>query len=219
MSRIVVFGAGGRSGRALIAEARSRGHRITAAVRDPAKYIDLAGEEVDLVAADAMKPDDVRDAAWGHDVAVNATRSAGDIEPRHLIKLNNALLSGLGEAGVRRLLIVGGAGALKVAPGLQFVDTPAFPDSAKPRGVAHREALKALRTSETEIEWVYVTPPPRFIADGPRTGTYRVGDDQLGIDVSDDGRIGTISYADYAIGIVDEIESPKHHNESFVLAY
>jgi putative NADH-flavin reductase len=189
---------------------------VTAAVRDPAKYADLEGGGVALVAADAMDPDEVRGVAGGHDVAVNATRSAGDIEPDHLIELNDALLTGLSEAGVRRLLIVGGAGTLEVAPGLQFVDTPAFPESAKPRGLAHREALEALRAADTDIDWVYVTPPPRFVVDGARTGAYRVVCDRM---LTDERGNGEISYADYAIGIVDEIESPRYHNERIVLAY
>lgn len=216
MNKIVVFGAGGRSGRALLAEARSRGHQVTAAVRDPAKHADLEGEGVALVIADAMNPNDVREAASGHDVAVNATRSVGDIEPDHLIKLNNALLTGLSEADVQRLLIVGGAGTLEVAPGLQFVDTLAFPDSAKPRGLAHREVLKALQAADTDIAWVYVTPPPKFVVDGARTGTYRVERNQL---LTGERGNSEISYADYAIGIIDEIESPKYHNERIMLAY
>lgn len=216
MSKIVVFGAGGRSGRAIVVEARSRGHQVTAAVRDPARHADLESEKVALQAADAMNYRDVREVASEHDAAVNATRSAGDIEPDHLIKLNNALLSGLSEAGVWRLLIVGGAGALEVAPGVQFVDTPAFPESAKPRGVAHREALKALQVSDTEIDWVYIIPPPRFVVDGARTGAYRVWRAQS---LADEHGHSEISYADYAVGIVEEIESPEYHKESIILAY
>lgn len=216
MNNIVVFGAGGRSGQAILSEARSRGHQVTAAVRDPAKYANLKGEGVELVAADAMDPKDVREVASGHDTAVNATRSAGDIEPDHVIKLNEALLPGLSEAGVQRLLIVGGAGVLEVEPGLQFVDTPAFPESAKPRGLAHSEALKALQATDTDIDWVYVIPPPKFVADGARTGAYRLWRGQL---LNDGSSNAEISYADYAIEIIDEIEAPKHHNECVVLSY
>jgi putative NADH-flavin reductase len=216
VNNIVVFGAGGRSGRAILYEARSCGHQVTAAVRNPAKYADLKGEGVELVAADAMDPKDVREVARGHDTAVNATRSAGNIEPDHLIKLNQALLTGLSEAGVQRLLIVGGAGVLEVEPGLQLVDTPAFPESAKPRGLAHREALKALQATDTDIDWVYVTPPPNFVADGARHGAYRVGRNRLLIDECGNSEI---SYADYALGIVEEIESPRYHNECIMLTY
>lgn len=217
MNKIVVFGAGGRSGRAIIAEARYRGHQVTAAVRDPATYADLEREEVALIAGDAMDPNEVRKASAGHDVAVNATRSAGGIDPEYLIRLNDALLTGLADAGVRRLLIVGGAGTLEVAPGLQLVDTPAFPESAKPRGIAHREVLKALQKTSSDIDWVYVTPPPNFLPHGPRTGTYQVvRQDQL---LTEEHGKREISYADYAIGILDEIESPKYHNESIALVH
>lgn len=217
MSRIVVFGAGGRSGRAIVAEALSRGYRVTAAVRDPVKHADLEGKGVALEAADAMNPQDVREVSSGHDVAVNATRSAGNIHPEHLVELNNALLGGLSEAGVRRLLIVAGAGVLEVAPGIQFVDTPAFPEPAKPRGVAHCELLKALQAVDTDIDWVYVIPPPRFVVDGARKDEYRVW---LGQSLADEHtNSAIISYADYAVGLVDEIELPKHHKESIILAY
>lgn len=189
---------------------------MTAAVRDPAKHADLESEGVALAAADAMNPNGVREVSTGHDVAVNATRSAGNIEADHLVKLNNALLTGLSEAGVRRLLIIGGAGVLEVAPGIQFVDTPAFPESTKPRGVAHREALKALQASDTDVDWVYVIPPPNFVVDGARTGTYRVSRDRW---LADERGNNEISYADYAVGIIDEIESPGYHKQFIVLAY
>jgi putative NADH-flavin reductase len=217
MIRIVLFGAGGRSGRANLAEARSRGHQVTAAVRNPVKHRYLIDEGVALVAADATNKNSVSEVAAGHDVAVNATRSVGEIESDYLVKLNNALLTGLTEAAVRRLLIVGGAGALVVSPGLQFVDTPAFPESAKPRGVAHREALTALLAANIEIDWVYVTPPPVFVVDGVRTGRYRLWRNNL-LEIGD-WKNSSISYLDYAIGIIDEIESPTHHNEAIMLAW
>lgn len=134
MSTIAVFGAGGRSGRALVTEARSRGHQVTAAVRDPAQHADLNGAGVTLEAADAMNPREVTVAAAGHDAAVNATRSAGDIPADYLVRMHQALLAGLAEARVPRLLIVGGAGTLEVTPGVQFVDTPEFPAATLPRG-------------------------------------------------------------------------------------
>ncbi|GAA3760434.1 NAD(P)-dependent oxidoreductase [Salinactinospora qingdaonensis] len=214
MNKIVVFGAGGRSGRAILSEARSRGHQVTAAIRAPQNHPDLVEHADFLVQADAMCPGDVAEAAAGHDTAVNATRSAGTIAADHLVKLNDALLSGLTEARVARLLVVGGAGTLEIAPGLQFVDTAAFPHSAKPRGIAHREALQALRASSTWVDWVYVTPPPAFVPHGPRTGAYRIADARFLVDAPDSS---AISYADYAIGIVDEIELCRYHRERIVL--
>jgi putative NADH-flavin reductase len=174
-------------------------------------------EGATLVAADATDRNSVREVAAGHDVAVNATRSVGDIKPDYLVKLNRALVTGLTEASVRRLLIVGGAGALDVSPGLQFVDTPSFPESAKPRGLAHREALTALLAGDIEIDWVYATPPPMFLVDGVRTGRYRIWRNNL-LQISDWNN-STISYLDYAIGLIDEIDSPTHHNEAIMLAW
>ncbi len=216
MKRIALFGAGGRSERALLAEARSRGHRVTAAVRTPSQHVDLEDTGATLMAADATNHNDVRNVAAGHDVAVNAALPAGEIPADHLARINRALLSGLSAAGTHGLLVVGGAGTLEVAPGLQFVDTPEFPNTAKSRGIAHRVALEELQTLDTDIDWVYVTPPAKYVIDGPRTGSYRIGRNQLTID---EGGSSEISYADYAIGVIDEIESPKHHKERIMLAY
>lgn len=214
MGTIVIFGAGGRAGRPILTEARRRGHHMVAAVRNPDQHADLDMDGVTLVAADAAKPHEVRAAATGCDVAVSTAPAVGDIPTDHLAKINETLFEGLDQARVKRLLMIGGAGTLLVAPGKQFIDTPAFPDTAKPRGLAHREALRALHTETMPLEWVYITPPPGFFPDGECTGTYRVHHDQP---VTEDLSTLSISYADYAIGFVDEIENPNHHNESILL--
>lgn len=213
MTRILVFGAGGRAGRAIVREARARKHPVTAAVRDRATYADLSTAGVDLVEADANDVEHVAAATPGHDVAVNATRPSWNNPTDHFIRMNNTLLHGLVGSDVRRLVLIGGAGTLETDDGVQFVDTPEFPDSGKPRGLAQRDALHALETERVEIDWVYLAPPPRFLPDGERTGDFRVVTSRRLADVT-----GTeISYADFAVGLVDEIETPRHSRERITI--
>lgn len=213
MVRILLFGAGGRAGRAVLGEARARGHQVTAAVRDRATYADLATSGVDLVEADALDTDGVATIAPGHDVAVNAVRPDWANPLDYFTRMNSALLSGLQSAGVPRLVLIGGAGTLDVGDGTQFVDTPAFPDPGNPRALSQREALRDLRARQVSIDWVCLTPPPRFLPHGPRTGRYRIRDSYRLAETT-----GTqISYADFAVGVLDEIETPRHHREPILL--
>lgn len=215
MSRIVVFGAGGRAGRTFIDEARSRGHEITAVVRDPGKYPDLAGDGVTVVAGDALDASKVAEVAAGHDVAVDAVNIPQGAPHTYFVDVTKALLAGLPKAGVGRVLIIGGAGSLEVAPGQRLVDTPDFHEAWKPVALAHADSLDYLRATDTEVDWVYVSPAAFFNPDGARTGTYRVGADRL-LTAADGA--STVSYADYAIALVDEIENPAHHNTRITVA-
>lgn len=206
MTHILVFGAGGRAGRAVLAEALSRDHSATAAVRDTTVHADLTTTGARLVTADATDADHVAAVAPGHDVVVNATRPTGNNRTDHFTRMNETLLNGLETAGVPRLVLIGGAGTLETVDGTQFVDTPDFPDSAKPRGLAQRDALHDLQARETVIDWSYLVPAPRFIPDGERTGTYRITRSPKLADLTHTD----ISYADFAVGLVDEIETARH---------
>jgi hypothetical protein len=215
MAKIVVFGAGGRFGRAFITEATGRGHQVTAVVRDPARHSDLAGSGITVVTGDVVDSGQVAAAAAGHDVAVNAVGPAADSPRSYLADGVKSLLDGVVAAGVGRLLVVGGAGSLEVAPGARLLDTPDFPDAYKAGATSAAEALDVLRTSDTTVDWVYVSPAAFFNPDGPRTGDYRVGGDEL---LTDDNGDSHISYADYAVALVDEIESPTHHRQRITFA-
>ena len=206
MARILVFGAGGRAGRAVTTEALHRGHIVTAAVRHPASHPDLATSGSQLVEADATDPDAVTTVAPQHDVAVNATRPSGNNALDHFRSMNHTLLTGLETAAVPRIVLIGGAGTLRTADGTQFVDTPEFPESAAPRGLSQRDALRALHTSPTSVDWHYLVPAPRFIPNGTRTGPYRITSSP---NLADLLRTD-ISYADFAVGVVDEIETPRY---------
>jgi putative NADH-flavin reductase len=207
MSKIVVFGAGGQFGRILADEARERRHEVTAAVRDPAAHTDLRGPVV---------PADVRDAAavaaagGGHDVAIASLFQDSMPHDVFYATATTALLDGLAEAAVGRLLVVGLAATLEVAPGVRMLDAPEFPAEYRPPALGHAVALHVLRASRGPVDWTVFTPPPQFAVDGPRTGAYRTGGDAA---------IGaTLSYADLAVAMVDEIERPSHHRTRVAVA-
>ena len=213
MSRIVLFGAGGRFGRIFLRAAVARGHEVTAAVRDPDKYLDLAGFGARVVRADALDPASVATAAVGHDVAIDAIQAQGSRS--YLADAAAALLDGLAQAGVHRLLVVGGAGSLEVGPGQRLVDTPEFREEWKPLALAHADCLDFLRQADTKVDWLYVSPGALFQPDGERAGSYRVGGDQL---LTDDRGHSQVSYADFADALLDEIAAPKHHRRRITVA-
>ncbi|QFU85510.1 NAD(P)-dependent oxidoreductase [Amycolatopsis sp. YIM 10] len=203
MSAIVVFGAGGRAGRAVVAEAAGRGHRVTAVVRDPAKYPDLTA---DVVAGDIGSASSVAEVVAGHDAVVHAAAALD--RPADLIfaEAALALLDGLPRAGVSRLVAIGMAANLEVSPGVRLMDEPGFPAEYLPFALGHTVGLHVLRAAPAELDWVMLSPP-MVLDEGARTGHYRTGGDQ----VLTPGEPGHLSYADLAIAVVDEIETPKHH--------
>jgi uncharacterized protein len=179
MGRIAVFGAGGRAGRAAVGEARRRGHQVTAVVRDPAEYGDLAAGGVRLVAGDVTDVDSVARVAVGHDAAISAVYDAGAQPDVFFTGAARALLDGLARAGVGRLLVVGLASVLKTAAGVD-----------------------ALRAATTELDWLVVSPAGDFDHGGGRTGRYRAAAAEAA---------SRVSYADFAVALLDEIDTPKHH--------
>ena len=205
--RIIVFGANGRQGSRLVTEALERGHEVTAAVRSEDRAGDV-DERAQVVVADALDPDRVADVSAGHDVALNATRE------RHA-DIARALLNGLSRAGVKRLIIVGGASSLEVAPGVRLFDTPEFRDEWKAEAASGIESLDVYRAADTDVEWTYVSPGA-LLAPGERTGSYRTGGEQLL--VGEDGS-SAISMEDFAIALLDEVERPQHPNQRFTAAY
>ncbi|MEO3782665.1 NAD(P)H-binding protein [Actinocorallia sp. B10E7] len=196
---IVVFGAGGRAGRQAIAEARRRGHRVTAVVRDPARHGDLA--DVRVVAGDVTDGASVERAAVGHDAAISAAADLS-VPPREFFTASaRALTGGLAKAGVHRLVVVGLASIMPGASGAPLMDEPGYPDEYRDFYLGHAAGLDELRNSE--LDWAYVAPAGDFDHDGARTGQYRVA--EHGDSAS------RITYADFAIALLDEIEAPRHH--------
>ena len=142
----------------------------------------------------------------GHDAVVHAVKfESTDV---------HAVIGATKKAGVPRLLVVGGAGTLEVAPGLQLVDTPDFPESYKGEALAGRDFLNALR-AERDLDWTFLSPSAEF-APGERTGKFRLGGDQL---LTDENGQSRISMEDYAIALVDELEKPRHSRRRFTVGY
>ncbi|MFG1681103.1 NAD(P)-dependent oxidoreductase [Nonomuraea sp. NPDC049269] len=216
MSRIVIFGAGGRAGRAVTAEARERGHEVTAVVRDPGKYRDIEKDGVRLVRGDVTDVQAVASIVSGHDAVVHAVspfsgpeQGFADLDPEFYVKAADALLHGLAEARVPRLVLVGLFANLKDARGLLVMDDPAaFPAEIRPFAVAHTAGLDRLRAAGgTAIDWLMLTPPALLEQGGPRTGRYLIGGENAPQSTS-----AHLSYADLAVAVIDEIDTPRHHS-------
>lgn len=216
MSAIVVFGAGGRAGRAVLAEAVDRGHHVTAVVREPARHPGLRSDRVTVVRGDVTDLAATSSIPRGHDAVVNAVTPAsspealaalGDLDDRYFAKTVDVLLAGLATAGVARFVTIGLFANLLDDHGRLVLDDPAaFPASLRPFALAHTAGLDRLRSADTDVDWLMLTPPPGLDPAGPRTGRYRTGGDTLPRPVS-----AHLSYADLAVAALDEIESPRHH--------
>jgi putative NADH-flavin reductase len=211
--KIALFGASGMIGQRVTQEALARGHQVTALVRHPEK-VTASHHNLTVQAADALDPASVAAVVAGHDVVVSAISPNGQ-QPQVLVDSAHSLLEGVARAGVQRLIVVGGAGSLEVAPGLQLVDSPAFNPAWRPGALAHREGLAVYRQSTANVDWTYFSPA-NYIAPGERTGTYRLGTEQL---VTDDQGKSYISAEDYAVALLDEIETPRFTRQRFTAAY
>ena len=202
MGRIVVFGAGGRVGRAAVAEARQRGHQVTAVVRDPTKHGDLARDGVRVVTGDVSDGDSVARTAERHDAAISAVYDAGADPAVFFTGAARALLDGLPRAGVGRLLTVGLASVLRNASGVALMDTPGYPQDYRPFYLAHAAGAEVLHAAAEDLDWLFISPAGDFDHDGARTGRYRPATADA---------TSRISYSDFAIAVLDEIDSPAHH--------
>ncbi|BAJ32299.1 MULTISPECIES: NAD(P)H-binding protein [Kitasatospora] len=207
MSRIVVFGAGGNAGRRAVTEAVTRGHRVTAVVRDPAKYRELEREGVTLVGGDVTAADSVAAVAVGHD-AVISTVFRADVAPADFYAAAAAaLVEGLTGAGVSRLVAVGVGTALEAEPGVAVHDAPEFPAAYRQFSIGHSVENDVYRASG--LDWVVVTPPPTVLdAEAVRTGRYRTGGPAV---LPTEPDAPAFSYADLAVALVDEATRPAHH--------
>ena len=187
-----------------------RGHSVTAVARHPEKV--KPGNGVMAVQGDVTDPAEVASAARGADAVISAY-SPPQTQPEMIVDAVRALLAGLADAGVRRLIVVGGAGSLEVAPGVQLVDAPSFPAAWKGIALAHRDVLPVLKGAD--LDWTYFSPAA-MIEPGPRTGRFRLGGTRL---VANDRGESKISVEDYAIALVDELEHPNHLRQQFTAAY
>jgi len=212
--KVVIIGASGQIGAFIRDEALARDHQVTAIVRNPEK-ITVRNPHLTVVKADILK-DEVDELVKGHGAVISAY-NPGWINPdiyNEQIRGYKAIISGIKKSGINRLLVVGGAGTLEVAPGVLVLDTTNFPEQVKGGVLATRETLYMLK-EEKELEWTFLSPPSS-IAPGERTGHYRVGKDQLLKNEEGESKIST---QDYAVAMLDELEHPQHIRERFTVAY
>jgi uncharacterized protein len=201
--KVALIGASGNGGSRLLAELSRRGHQVTAIARHPENVAKLPGV--------TAKKGDVFDKAAlialikGHDAVVSAVHFTAS-DPKLLIEA-------VKESGVKRYFVVGGAGSLEVAPGVKLIDTPQFPAAYKAEAAKGGEFLDLLR-KEKELDWTFLSPSA-VIAPGERTGKFRLGKD----DLLTHEKGSNISWEDYAIAAVDELEKPAHIRQRFTVGY
>jgi putative NADH-flavin reductase len=201
--RVALIGASGGAGSRILKELVARGHTVLALARHPEKIHALAG--VEARAADTSDPVGLARLLKGSDAVVSSVKFK-DFD-------GAALIGAVRSAGVRRYLVVGGAGSLEIAPGLLEMNSPKFPAHVKPEAEKGAHYLEQLRASD--LDWTFLSPS-RFFNPGERTGKFRLGTDQL---LSDASGKSSISFEDYAVALVDELEQPRHVRARFTVGY
>ena len=204
MSKIAIIGATGRAGSQLLEEALRRGHSVVAIARDPSR---LQGRDgVTVKALDVKDSAALQAAVAGVDAVLSAA---------HFATIDaHAIIEPVKRAGVRRLLVVGGAGSLLLPSGHRVIDSPDFPEAYKAEASAGVRFLEVLR-QEQNLDWTFLSPSAEFV-EGERSGHSTLGKDHLLI-----GAAGTswITFADYAIAMLDELEKPAHSRARFTVGY
>ncbi len=214
--KVALIGASGFVGKAVLNELLQRNHQVTAIVRNPGNL--QPQDNLTITIADATDSETLADAVKGND-AVISTFNAGWTNPNlynDFLNGSKAIQAGVKKSGVKRLLVVGGAGSLFI-DGKQLVDSPDFPADYKAGATAARDYLNELK-KETELNWVFLSPAIEMHpgTSGVRKGTYRTGSENPIF--NGDGR-SVISVEDLAMAIVDEIEQPKYSRRRFTVAY
>ncbi|NIK79215.1 hypothetical protein FHS15_004373 [Paenibacillus castaneae] len=207
--KIGVIGANGKIGSLIMKEAMHRGYEVTAIVRNASKIIEsninvLEKDIFNLTSAD-LKLFDV----------VVSTFKAADGEEHLYVESGRALIQALKDAPNTKLIVVGGAGSLFVdeEKTIKLMDTPDFPNFVYPTASNAAKQLGELQQTDS-ITWTYMSPAGFFDPEGKRTGSYTVGKDHV---ILNSKGQSYISYADYAVAVLDEIEKPQHVNERFTL--
>lgn len=210
---IALIGASGFIGSGLLKEALARDHRVTALVGHPEKLAAAAG--LTAVKTDVLDLAALAAHLRGHDAVISAFsgHAQSDVYDYYLRGIRS-IIGAVKQAGVSRLLVVGGAGSLEVGSGVQLLDTPEFPSQWKGTAEGARQALLLLK-QERELDWTMLSPSAH-IAPGQRTGKFRLGTDQLLVDAKGESHI---SVEDYAVAMIDELERPAHSRRRFTAGY
>ncbi|WP_319582585.1 NAD(P)-dependent oxidoreductase [uncultured Pseudodesulfovibrio sp.] len=203
MATVALIGASGNVGTRLLKELTARNHTVTGIARHPEKIVKLDG--VTPVKGDVHDKESLSALLKGHDAVISAVRFV-DTDPAELIQA-------VKDSGVKRYLVVGGAGSLEVAPGEKVIDQPDFPEEYKAEASKGVDFLEYIKTVD-DLDWTFLSPSAVF-GPGARTGNFRLGKDQLL--ATDAG--SSISFEDFAIAMVDELEDPAHTGERFTVGY
>jgi len=219
MKDIILIGASGFVGSAILEEALNRGHKVTAWVRNPEK-IQVKNENLTVLAVDATDVEALSKVVAGKDAVISAY-NPGWGNPRlyeEILENYPKIIEGVKKAGVQRLLVVGGAGVLYVQPGMRLMDSGTLPAELMPAVNGEGELFLNVLSKENDIDWVYFAPPANLgnMGKGIRTGKYRLGTDTLLVDEKGDS---FISVEDYAVAMIDELEQEAHHKALFTAAY
>lgn len=219
MKDIILIGASGFVGSAILEEALNRGHKVTALVRNPEK-IQVKNENLTVLAVDATDVEALSKVVAGKDAVISAY-NPGWGNPRlyeEILENYPKIIEGVKKAGVQRLLVVGGAGVLYVQPGMRLMDSGTLPAELMPAVNGEGELFLNVLSKDNDIDWVYFAPPANLgnMGKGIRTGKYRLGTDTLLVDEKGDS---FISVEDYAVAMIDELEQEAHHKALFTAAY
>jgi uncharacterized protein len=213
--KVVLIGASGKAGSRILRELKSRSHDVTAVVRNPEKLPAGVKKQRDDLSTNGSIREIISDA----DVLVSAY-SAPPKDPDQLISVTARLIEAVGKAGIPRFLMVGGAACLEIAPGMTALASGYLPKEWVPEATAHWKSLALLKASN--INWTYLSPSAFFEA-GERTGKFRLGATSLIVDETVKSPIpfgnSRISFEDYAIALVDELERPAHVRAHFTVGY
>ena len=216
--KIALIGATGFVGNAILNEAMQRNYEVTALSRH-ADQIGKANIKLKAVNVDVFDVDLLTHALRNHDAVISAY-NAGWTNPQYredFLKASDAIEKATGKAGIKRLLVVGGAGSLEAAPGVQLVDTPEFPEAYRKAAMAVRDYLAILKKNQT-LDWTFLSPAIIMSPEVKtgRLGRYRIGTDQP---VFDANGVSTISVEDLAVALLDELEKGQFIKKRFTVAY
>ena len=216
MKNVVLIGASGFVGTAILNELLNRGHKVTAIVRDPTK-VTASNPNLKVVQADLTDTDVLIEASKGKDAVISAYNPGWKNPNIYEETLKNypLIVDSVKKAGVERLLIVGGAGTLFYAPGKMVMDADDIPAKLLPGIKSLGEFYLNTLRKENDIDWIFLSPAANMTP-GERTGKFRIGKDDLVVDVNGDSNI---SVEDYAVAMVDELEQKHHHKERFTIGY
>jgi putative NADH-flavin reductase len=213
--KIAIIGANGNIGSRITQEALNRGHQVTAIARNPEK-LTIKNANLTLAKADALDTNQLAEVLKGHDAVVSSfgiNWNDPATFPLYSVAAQSAI-DAAKKAGVKRIINVGGAGSLEAAPGVQLVDTPQFPAQYRAAANEQRKSLDVFR-KETDLDWTFFSPAI-VIEAGTRTGKFRIGKDNP---VFDEHHHSHISYEDYAVALIDELENPQFIKQRFTVGY